>query len=118
MFKTLAFADQSNQLVKILVSTVSLNCGKCPKYTKMVYNSTHSQLKKRILQPIKSLRYHLKNFVNFFQGQCLLIEYIYIGYSKLKNIFLFKMFRHCMSLNLFYNLMSDWSLVSGSFCFS
>ena len=30
------------QWVKFLVSKVSLNWGKCPKYTKIVYNSTHS----------------------------------------------------------------------------
>ena len=34
VFKTLAFADQSNQRVKVLGLTVSLNWGNCPKYTK------------------------------------------------------------------------------------
>ena len=34
VFKTLAFADQSNQWVKVLSSTISLNWGKCPKCPK------------------------------------------------------------------------------------
>ena len=34
MIKTLAFGDQSNQWVKVLRSAVSINWGKCPKYTK------------------------------------------------------------------------------------
>ena len=34
VFKTLVFAGESNQWVKVLSSTISLNWGKCPKCPK------------------------------------------------------------------------------------
>ena len=74
VFKTLAFADQSNKWVKVISSTVSLNWGKCPKYTK--WNIIQLKLaKEKEIATNEINRILLKNF-RFFQGQCLLIECI------------------------------------------
>ena len=74
VFKTLAFADRSNQSVKALSLSISVNWGKCPKYTKWCVTPSlvaavqpcmeRLQLKVKFL-----LGYNMKTVVLWGEGQ-------------------------------------------------